>query len=58
MEYAERGSLADLLRIGKLRRVDSETPKLAIIVQCLQDIANGGLPCLFVYACTCQGCGA
>ena len=40
MDYAERGSLADSLRGGKLRRADG-APDLAAIVQCLQDIANG-----------------
>ena len=43
MEYAERGSLADSLRTGRLRRVGNGLPNLACIVQCLQDIANGTL---------------
>ena len=43
MEYAERGSLADSLRTGRLRRADSGLPDLACIVQCLQDLANGAL---------------
>ena len=43
MEYAERGSLADSLRTGRLRRADNGLPNLACIVQCLQDIANGAL---------------
>ena len=43
MEYAERGSLADALRRGRLRRADSGTPNLAAIVQCMQDIASGVL---------------
>ena len=41
MEYAERGSLADSLRTGRLRRADNGLPNLACILQCLQDIANG-----------------
>ena len=43
MDYAERGSLADSLRTGRLRRADNGAPNLACIVQCLQDIANGAL---------------
>lgn len=46
MEYAERGSLADFLRRGRLRRADTGTPNLAATVQCLQDIANGVRMCL------------
>ena len=44
MEYAERGSLADSLRRGRLRRADTGAPNLAAIVQCLQDVANGEAP--------------
>ena len=43
MDYAERGSLADSLCTGRLRRADNGAPNLACIVQCLQDIANGAL---------------
>ena len=47
MDYAERGSLADSLRTGRLRRADNGLPNLACIVQCLQDIANGA-PVLYL----------
>ena len=43
MEYAERGSLADSLRRHRLLRANTGTPDLAVIVQCLQDIASGVL---------------
>ena len=48
MEYAERGSLADSLRRGRLRRADNGAPNLAIILQCLQDVANGVRTCHFM----------
>ena len=51
MEYAERGSLADALRRGRLRRADTETPNLAAIVHCLQDVANGAHLCISVLTC-------
>jgi hypothetical protein len=40
MEYAEKGSLADLLRRGRLMLPDG-SPNLLPIVCCLQDIACG-----------------
>ena len=42
MEYAEKGSLADALRTGRLRR-PSGFPELGVIIACLQDIASGML---------------
>jgi len=42
MEYCERGSLADALRSGRLRRPDtSGTPDMLAIIACLLDIASG-----------------
>ena len=41
MEYAEKGSLADALRMGRLKRPNG-FPELGVIVACLQDIASGG----------------
>lgn len=44
MEYAEKGSLADALRTGRLKRPNG-SPELGVIVACLQDIASGeGFP--------------
>ena len=40
MEYAEKGSLADALRTGRLRRSNG-FPELGVIIACLQDIASG-----------------
>ena len=40
MEYAEKGSLADMLRKGRLQRPDG-SPDLIAIISCLQDIASG-----------------
>lgn len=40
MEYAEKGSLADALRTGRLRRQNG-FPELGVIIACLQDIASG-----------------
>ena len=40
MEYAEKGSLADALRTGRLKRPGG-FPELGIIIACLQDIASG-----------------
>ena len=42
MEYAEKGSLADALRTGRLKR-PCGFPELGVIIACLQDIASGGL---------------
>ena len=42
MEYAEKGSLADALRTGRLRRPGG-FPELGVIIACLQDIASGRL---------------
>ncbi|KAK9827328.1 hypothetical protein WJX81_005997 [Elliptochloris bilobata] len=42
MEYCERGSLADALRSGRLRRPDTTgTPDMQTIIACLLDIASG-----------------
>ena len=42
MEYCERGSLADALRTGRLRRPHGTgLPDLAALVACLLDIAQG-----------------
>ena len=43
MEYAEKGSLADALRTGRLRRQNG-FPELGVIIACLQDIASGRPP--------------
>lgn len=40
MEYAEKGSLADALRTGRLKRPGG-FPELGVIIACLQDIASG-----------------
>ena len=40
MEYAEKGSLADALRTGRLKRPNG-LPELGVIIACLQDIASG-----------------
>lgn len=40
MEYAEKGSLADALRTGRLKR-SGGFPELGVIIACLQDIASG-----------------
>lgn len=45
MEYAEKGSLADALRTGRLRRPGG-FPELGVIIACLQDIASGTLTIL------------
>lgn len=42
MEYAEKGSLADALRTGRLKRPNG-LPELGVIIACLQDIASGVL---------------
>ena len=42
MEYAEKGSLADALRTGRLKRPGG-FPELGVIIACLQDIASGEL---------------
>ena len=44
MEYAEKGSLADALRVGRFKRGSTGFPELATVVACLQDIANGAPP--------------
>ena len=43
MEYAEKGSLADLLRRGKLMRPDGRCCDLFSALACLTDIASGAL---------------
>jgi hypothetical protein len=51
MEYAEKGSLADALRVGRLKRPNGY-PDLITVVSCLLDIASGaGLerPLLFAW---------
>lgn len=40
MEYAEKGSLADALRIGRFKRANG-SPDLSTVIACLQDIASG-----------------
>ena len=40
MEYAEKGSLADALRIGRFKRASGYND-LYTVLSCLQDIANG-----------------
>ncbi|CAL8462804.1 g2337 [Coccomyxa elongata] len=40
MEYAEKGSLADALRTGRLRRPNG-LPDLSMVLSCLTDIASG-----------------
>jgi hypothetical protein len=48
MEYAEKGSLADLLRRGKLMRADGRFCDMFSALACLTDIASGAalLGCL------------
>jgi hypothetical protein len=41
MEYAEKGSLADLLQQGKLMRADGHGCDLLPALACLTDIASG-----------------
>lgn len=43
MEYAEKGSLADALRTGRLRKPNG-LPDLSMVLSCLTDIASGGSP--------------
>jgi hypothetical protein len=40
MEYAEKGSLADALRVGRLNKPNG-LPDLANVLSCLTDIASG-----------------
>lgn len=53
MEYAEKGSLADALRVGRLRRPNG-LPDLSMVLSCLTDIASGE----FSWPCTSLACHA
>jgi hypothetical protein len=44
MEYAQKGSLADVLRKGKLMRPDGQGCDPLQVLGCLIDIASGALP--------------
>jgi hypothetical protein len=43
MEYAEKGSLADLLRRGRLMHPNGPGYDLLPVLACLTDIASGAL---------------
>lgn len=45
MEYAEKGSLADAIRVGRLKGSNG-FPDLQIVISCLLDIASGTTPSL------------
>lgn len=40
MEYAEKGSLADALRVNRFKRPNG-LPELSTVLSCLMDIASG-----------------
>lgn len=43
MEYAEKGSLADALRVGRFNRPNG-LPDISTVLSCLTDVASGEPP--------------